>query len=167
MDHTVVTDVIDRDSRRDEFSRVGVAFVAHRVEFGGMDNSGRKSGKFGSAKRGNSGIGKVGIFMQVIGQVGLQRYPIEEKIFRERLTRRRCFLEIEHRAYQALRRYRRPGVSQRVLAHHGSKRAAGRVAANHQPCASIPKDEPCPATRLVAAIASSIAAGNLCSGASR
>jgi len=55
-------------------------------------------------------------------------------IFGERLARRRCVLEIENGADQALRRYRRPGVSQAVLTDHGSERCAGGIAANDEPC---------------------------------
>ena len=55
-------------------------------------------------------------------------------IFGERLARRRGFLEIEHRTDQALRRYRRSGVSQRLLAHHGGERCARGIAANHELC---------------------------------
>ena len=39
---------------------------------------------------------------QIVGEVRFQRGPVEQMIFGERLARRRGFLEIEHRTYQAL-----------------------------------------------------------------
>ncbi len=90
---------------------------------------------------------------------------IEQMAFGELFARGRRFLEIEHGTYQALRRYRRAVVSQRLLANHGGQRRAGGVAANHElvrhRCRAILHARE---THLVAAIASSMAAGNVCSG---
>ena len=41
-------------------------------------------------------------------------------------------LEVEHRADQALHRYRRSGVPQTFLADHGGKRSTGGIATDHQ-----------------------------------
>jgi len=63
MDHPVVACVFDGNPRRDQFCRIGIALVAHRVELGGMDDGGgspanfvaRKGEILGSARSAPSG----------------------------------------------------------------------------------------------------------------
>src|SRR5450756_2604120 len=45
MDHALVADVFDRDPSGHQLCRIGIALVAHRVEFRGMDDGQGKSGK--------------------------------------------------------------------------------------------------------------------------
>ena len=165
MDHAVVADVLDLDARRHELSRIGIAFVPHRIEFGGMDNGGGKPGKFGGAKRRNPGIGEVGTRRQIVGEVGFQRGPVEQMVFGERLARRRGFLEIEHRADQALRRYRR---ARRFAARPGTPRRRALRRRNRRQPRALPHRcrarRPCSDTHRVAAIASSMAAGKFVLG---
>ena len=70
---------------------------------------------------------------QIVGEVGFHRGPVEQMVFGELFARRRRLLEIEHRAYQALRRYRGAAASQAFLANHGSERGAGGIATDHEP----------------------------------
>ena len=60
VNHAVVTNMFHGNAGRRQLSGVGVALVAHRVEFGGMDNGGGKPGQIISAKWGNPDIGRVG-----------------------------------------------------------------------------------------------------------
>jgi len=129
MDHAVVADVFHRNARRHQLAGIGIAFIPHRIEFGGMDNGRGKAGKFGGTQRRNAGIGEVRIVRQVVGEVRLQCDPVEQMIFGKRLARGRSVLEIENRADQALRRYRRPGVAECVMANHGGKRRTCGIAA--------------------------------------
>ncbi len=134
MDHAVVTDVLDRDARRHQLSGIGIAFVAHRIEFGGMDDGGRKSGEFGRAKRRNPGIGEVGAVGQIVGEVGFERGPVEQMIFGEGLDATARFPRNRAPDRSGIAARSRPGVSQRVLANHGGERCAGGIAADHEPC---------------------------------
>ena len=77
--------MFDRDARRHQLSRVGIAFVAHRIELGGMDDGGGKSDQIGGAKRRNPGIGRVGAVRQIVGEIGIERGPVDQMIFGERL----------------------------------------------------------------------------------
>ena len=43
VNHAVVADMLDRGRRRKQLSRIGVAFVPHRVEFGGVDDRRRQA----------------------------------------------------------------------------------------------------------------------------
>ena len=44
VNHAVMADVLDGNAGRHQFSCIGIAFIAHRIELGGMDDRGRKSG---------------------------------------------------------------------------------------------------------------------------
>ncbi len=73
--------------------------------------AGGRPDKFRRAQWRDSGIGKIRIGVKVVGEISLDRQAVEQMVFGEFLARRRDILEIEHRADQALRRYRGPRVS--------------------------------------------------------
>ena len=97
-----MTVMLDGDAGRREPFRVGVAFVAHRIEFGSMDDGGRKPRQIGRAQRRYQGIGGVGAIRQIVGEIRLEQGAVEQIIFRKRIALRRCSAEIKHRADQAL-----------------------------------------------------------------
>ena len=59
MDHAVVADMLDCDAGREQLARIGIAFVAHRIEFGGVDDRGRQALQVQRAQRRDPGIGGI------------------------------------------------------------------------------------------------------------
>ena len=87
MNHAVVTDMLDGNARRGQPAGIGVALVAHRIEFGGVDDGGGQSGQMRRSQRRNPDIGGVCPVRQIIRQIRIEHGLVDQMIFREGLTR--------------------------------------------------------------------------------
>ncbi len=147
--------------------RVGLALVPERVEAGRDDQRGRQSGQVRGAQRGEPRVGAVDAG-RVVAVEPVDLGAGEEEAVREQLVRRVGLRPVGPRVEQQLVRERRRRRSGRP-AVPPPRRGCRRRCRRRPPAASgsAPSSAACAAAQRTAAQASSPAAGNGCSGASR